>query len=158
LQPWAVSCFAVRPNGTTFPRLRRAPWRWPAATPSDQATAEQSQSKRMLKQVQTGRGVVAIAILAAALPCGAATILGTVWGEGNQPAANLPLSLACPGAPGGAGQTDARGAYRLSVSGSGKCTLSTGAARAEVVLFNQAPTQYDFSLQGSGDSARLSRR
>ena len=104
------------------------------------------------------RTLAATAALLVALPCGAATILGSVWRDDKQPAANLPLSLACPGAPAAAGQTDARGAYRLSVSGSGKCELSAGGARAEVVLFNQAPTQYDFTLQGSGEAARLNRR
>ena len=84
-----------------------------------------------------------------------ATILGSV-SRNNQPAANLPLSLSCPGGN-ASGQTDARGSYRLTVNASGKCQLTAEGASAEVILYNQSPTQYDFSLQGSGATAKLVR-
>lgn len=95
--------------------------------------------------------------LALAVPVHAATILGTVYRD-DKPVANLALSLSCPGAAAAASQTDARGSYQLSINASGKCELTAAGARASVVLFNQAPTQYDFNLQGSGEAARLSRR
>ena len=102
------------------------------------------------------RQVVFALCLGAALPALAATILGSVSRD-NQPAANLPLSLACPGGT-ASGQTDARGTYRLTVNGSGKCQLKAEGASAEVILYNQSPTQYDFTLQGSGATAKLVRR
>jgi hypothetical protein len=102
------------------------------------------------------RHALAASVLAVALPAQAATILGTIYRDG-QPAKQLALSLTCPGAAPASAQTDDRGAYRLSVGASGRCALSAGGARVEVVLFNQAPTQYDFNLQG-GAVPQLQRR
>lgn len=102
------------------------------------------------------RHVILALCLSAPLTALPATILGSVSRD-NQPAANLPLSLACPGGN-ASGQTDARGTYRLTVNGSGKCQLTAEGASAEVILYNQSPTQYDFMLQGSGAAARLVRR
>jgi hypothetical protein len=103
------------------------------------------------------RRFAASAALVLVVPAFAATILGTLYRD-DKPVVDLPLSLACPGVPVAAAQTDSRGSYQLSINASGKCELLAGGARATVVLFNQAPTQYDFNLQGSGDTARLSRR
>lgn len=100
--------------------------------------------------------VVFALCLCGAFPALAATILGSV-SRNNQPAANLPLTLACPGGS-ASGQTDARGTYRLTVNASGKCQLTAEGASAEVILYNQSPTQYDFILQGSGAAAKLVRR
>jgi hypothetical protein len=101
------------------------------------------------------RALAALA-LAAALPAQAATILGTIYRDGR-PASQLALSLVCPGAAPASTQTDDRGGYRLSVAASGTCELAAGGAKVEVVLFNQAPTQYDFNLQG-GAAPQLQRR
>jgi hypothetical protein len=102
------------------------------------------------------RDTLAALVLAVALPTQAATILGNIYRDG-QPVKQLALSLACPGAAPASTQTDERGAYRLSVGSSGRCELLVGGARVEVVLFNQAPTQYDFDLQG-GAVPQLQRR
>ena len=105
----------------------------------------------------TLRSLAGCAICLATLPASAATILGTLSRDGR-PVAQLELSLSCPGVPPAVTQSDVRGSYQLSINASGKCELLVGAAKATVILFNQAPTQYDFELQGSGAGAQLKRR
>ena len=101
--------------------------------------------------------MLAAAALLTALPATAATILGHVARSGRA-AADLPVTLSCPGAPLASGRTDARGAYQLSINADGKCELRVDGAAASVILFGHAPTQYDFELQGSGTQATLRPR
>jgi hypothetical protein len=110
----------------------------------------------------SGSGVwrhMALAItLLAALPAPAATMLGTVLRDGQPPRPGLQLRLGCGNKPEATTTTDARGGYRLTVAGAGRCRLSVDGASTEVMLNNQMPVQYDFDLQGSGAAARLLRR
>jgi hypothetical protein len=96
-------------------------------------------------------------LLLAASQVHAATIVGRVVRDSHS-AAGLPVSLTCPGVPPATGSTDARGDYRLSINGSGRCTLQIGDATADVIVFNQAPMQYDFELQVHDGNAKLVRR
>jgi hypothetical protein len=103
------------------------------------------------------RTAVALGLLAA-LPVPAATMLGTVLRDGQPPKPGLQLRLSCADKPEATTVTDARGGYRLTVVGAGRCRLMVEDASAEVMLSNQAPAQYDFELQGSGATATLRRR
>jgi len=103
------------------------------------------------------RLAAAVALLAA-LPSLSATMLGTLLRDGQPPKPGLPLELRCGDKAVATGSTDARGGYRLTVAGAGRCRLSVDGASAEVILSNQAPAQYDFELQGRGASATLQRR
>jgi hypothetical protein len=94
----------------------------------------------------------------AAPPAAAATMLGTLLRDGQPPGPGLQLRLSCGDKPEASARTDARGGYRLTVAGAGRCRLSVDGASAEVMLSNQAPAQYDFDLRGSGAAATLQRR
>jgi hypothetical protein len=114
----------------------------------------------MNKRLAMIRAIAAGMCLCGTMPVLAATIFGSVFLRGDQPAADKKVTLSCDGTSAPAtGQTDRRGTYRLSINGSGKCKFTVDDSKpADVVLFNQAPTQYDFILQGSGSSAQLVRR
>ena len=84
-------------------------------------------------------------------PAAAATIYGIIQAS-NQPVANAPVSVACPGAEAKT-TTDARGTYRLTVARTGRCTLEVRGAASPVILYEE-PTRYDFEVAG----ARLMRR
>ena len=103
------------------------------------------------------RGLALGALLLTAAQVHAATIVGSVVRD-SRSAAGLPLRLACPGGSPATGSTDARGDYRLSINGSGRCTLQIGDASADVIVFNQSPMQYDFELQLRDGKATLVRR
>jgi hypothetical protein len=105
------------------------------------------------------RSLIAAALWCA-LPALAATIVGTVLRDGQPPKPGLPLKLSCGDKAVATGTTDARGGYRITVGGAGRCQLNVDGASTgtQVILNNQAPTQYDFNLHGSGASATLQRR
>ena len=98
---------------------------------------------------------LALTLAGGAGQAAAATIYGIIQ-AGNQPVANTPVSVACPGADGQA-TTDGRGTYRVTVARTGRCTLQVRGATAQVILYEE-PTRYDFELQGAGAQARLLRR
>ena len=81
----------------------------------------------------------------------AATIYGIIQAS-NQPVANTPVSVTCPGAEART-TTDARGTYRVTVSRTGRCTLQVRGAAAPVIVYEE-PTRYDFEVAGG----RLMRR
>ncbi len=112
----------------------------------------------MAPSTQAWRHMTLAITLLAALPAPAATMLGTVLRDGQPPRPGLQLRLGCGDKPEATTITDARGGYRLTVAGAGRCRLSVDGTNTEVLLNNQAPVQYDFDLQGSGASATLQRR
>ncbi len=112
----------------------------------------------MASSTRPRRNLTLALTLLAALPASAATMLGTVLRDGQPPAAGLQLRLSCGDKPEAVTTTDARGGYRLTVAGAGRCRLRVEEASAEVMLSNRAPAQYDFDLRGSGASATLQRR
>ena len=105
----------------------------------------------------------ALTVLIVALGCLLASaqfaIAGTVFGIirlGAQPAANADVALTCGGPPIRT-RTDARGTYRLTVPGTGRCTLNVGSASTAVVVYDE-PLRYDFAIVGNGPQSRLVRQ
>ena len=105
--------------------------------------------------VHAGRATFVAAALLGAGQAGAATIYGAL-SEGGQPVAGAALELKC-GADASAAKTDARGAYRFTVSQSGKCELRVAGAVAPIILYNE-PTRYDYEVRRAGGTATLVRR
>ncbi len=102
-----------------------------------------------------GRAAFVVAALLGAAHVGAATIYGAL-SEGGQPVAGAAVELKC-GADASAAKTDARGAYRFTVSQTGKCELRAAGAVAPIILYNE-PTRYDYEIRRAGGSASLVRR
>ncbi|HJV67711.1 hypothetical protein [Ideonella sp.] len=89
--------------------------------------------------------LLAVLFSAALGPAAAATIYGSV-SENQQPAANRPIELLCPGQKAVPATTDARGSYRFTVGTVGGCTVRVGTAEAPVIL-SVNPAQYNFELR-----------
>lgn len=86
----------------------------------------------------------------------AATIYGAL-SEGGQPVAGATLELNCGADGPAAARTDARGAYRFTVSRTGKCELRAAGGAAPVIVYNE-PTRYDFEVRRAGGGTTLVRR
>jgi hypothetical protein len=102
---------------------------------------------------------VAVAAVGLALVAPALAQPATIYGmirEGGRPLPNAGIDLVCGGRR-DAGRTDDRGAYRFTVSQTGRCELRAGGGVAAVILYDQ-PTRYDFELQRQGGRTELIRR
>ncbi len=95
--------------------------------------------------------------LALAIPgyVAAATIYGMIQ-QGGRPLADTGVELSCDGKR-ESRQTDARGAYRFTVSQTGRCQLHVQGASAPVIVYDD-PTRYDFEVRQDGGGPRLIRQ
>ena len=87
---------------------------------------------------------------------------GEIYGDlrlGDKYVADTKLTLTC-GAESADATTDKSGSFRITVKGSGKCTLTAAyqnqTPSVEVVLFDQ-PARYRFVLEDAGGKFTLKR-
>lgn len=100
------------------------------------------------------------ALLALPTAAAAGEIYGAITRDG-QALADEPITVVCldgATAPPRAASTDAFGAYRLMISGEGRCRIGVrGAASAEVRVYHQ-PQRYNFEWRSVAGQPRLVQR
>lgn len=101
---------------------------------------------------------VIVAVAAAIVPANRGEIFGDLR-LGDKYLADVKLTLTC-GAESAEGTTDKSGSFRLSVKGSGKCTLKVAYDKQtpsiDVVLFDQ-PARYRFQIDQADGKYVLKR-
>jgi hypothetical protein len=108
---------------------------------------------------RTRIAVVTLVVFLAPRTVQAAQIYGALSKDGS-PLGGTPVTVVCDSGDRDETRTDDRGAYRLFVAHTGRCTLSLpehGGASAAIFSFDE-PVRFDFDVVPAGGGFQLRKR